>query len=234
MRSRCVSSPYQITTVYGNVEGYPLNNGFHTGVDYVSDGRILSPMDSVVSATGYDSENGNYLVLEANGYRDWFSHIKTDGYLVSKGQTVKRGQHIAYQGRTGSASGVHVHHSLRVNGVMVDPEKHISIGDIMDETAGTELYWSGFHRAPESKSVAKQWNGKTVTEALRNVRTKEEWLKQNHILKVAYPEAIKIISIKDNEIARLKAELATNDDSVQLNALGVALRWLVKRLGLKG
>jgi septal ring factor EnvC (AmiA/AmiB activator) len=124
MRRRCVNSPYQITTVYGNVPGYPLNNGFHTGVDYISsDSLIVAPMDSVISATGYDSVNGNYLVLDSNGYRDWFSHIKE--YKLKSG-SVKAGQVLAVMGATGAATGVHVHHSLRVNGVMVDPEKHLS------------------------------------------------------------------------------------------------------------
>jgi hypothetical protein len=123
-RRRCVNSPFRITTVYGNVPGYPLNNGFHTGVDYVSnDSLIVAPMDSVISATGYDSVNGNYLVLDSNGYRDWFSHIKE--YKLKSG-SVKAGQALAVMGATGAATGVHVHHSLRVNGVMVDPEKYIT------------------------------------------------------------------------------------------------------------
>lgn len=44
------------------------------------------------------------------------------------------------------------------------------------------------------------------------------------------------IELKDKEIERLETELAVggdNQDTVNLNALGEALRWLVQRLGLK-
>lgn len=48
-------------------------------------------------------------------------------------------------------------------------------------------------------------------------------------------ELAKTITIKDNEINRLNGELATaGSDSINLNALGVALKWLLTRLGLKG
>ena len=50
-------------------------------------------------------------------------------------------------------------------------------------------------------------------------------------------ELTNVIKIKDDEIAKLKAEVAAGgngEDSVQLNALGAALRWLITRLGLKG
>jgi len=49
-------------------------------------------------------------------------------------------------------------------------------------------------------------------------------------------ELTNVIKIKDDEIAKLKAEVAAGgngEDSVQLNALGAALRWLITRLGLK-
>lgn len=164
MRSRCVSAPYTIKTVYGNVEGYPLNNGFHTGVDYISDGRILAPMDATVTAISKTVNDGNYLVLEAPGYRDWFSHIKEGGYKVSVGQQVKRGQHVADQGATGFATGVHVHHSLRKNGVMVDPELNITKeGEDMATNAEIDATVSYLHYAyfgkPAPDAVFESWRG---------------------------------------------------------------------------
>lgn len=125
MRIRAVTSPYQITQKYGYDPTYPLNNGNHYGTDYVTgDKKILAPQDAKVTAKGFDNTNGNYLVLEANGYRDWFSHLSS--YSVGLGDTVKQGQVVGYMGKTGAATGTHLHHSLRVNGVMVDPEQHIT------------------------------------------------------------------------------------------------------------
>lgn len=141
-RIRAVTSPHQMTTGYGWVKGYPLNRdypmpgkpaadyGFHTGRDYVTpDKKVLAPMDSKVVAKGYNTKDGNYLVLEAGGYRDWFSHLSAYNN-VEVGQTVSRGQHVATMGDTGSADGIHLHHSLRVNGTMVDPELFITREEI--------------------------------------------------------------------------------------------------------
>lgn len=129
MRGRCCNSPYQITTVFGYVDGYPLNNGFHTGVDYVpQDGYIIAPQDSVVSARGNNTKDGNYLVLTGGGYLDWFSHISE--YFVTVGQTVKKGERLAAMGETGAASGPHIHHSVRFNNELVDAEKHIKEDEV--------------------------------------------------------------------------------------------------------
>lgn len=172
MRNRCVSSPYTKTTPFGYVEGYPLNGGFHTGVDYISDGRILSPMDSVVMAIGHDSTNGNYLVLESGGYRDWFSHIKTNGYKVSKGQLVAIGQYIADQGETGAADGVHVHHSLRINGgPLVDAEQYITEGGDMQEEID-RLLGHITRREAEVKELKKE-----VARLLGHVKNREQEVK---------------------------------------------------------
>lgn len=176
MRQRSVNAPYTITTVFGNVEGYPLNNGFHTGVDYVSsDDLIVAPQDSIVTALGYDKTNGNYLVLEKDGYRDWFSH--TSKYLVKKGDSVVRGQPIAVQGDTGSADGVHNHHSLRVNGVLVDPEQHISKGETMDLNLArqqADAQW-GWNISPERDAILnRDIVGRETNEAI-NFMYNHEW-----------------------------------------------------------
>lgn len=53
-------------------------------------------------------------------------------------------------------------------------------------------------------------------------------------LKKQTNELIRLNGVKDDEIAQLKAELANSgSDTVNLNALGQALQWLIKRLGLK-
>jgi hypothetical protein len=159
MRQRSVNNPYRITTVFGNVPGYPLNNGFHTGTDYVSDDKlIVAPMDSVVVAINYDDKNGNYLVLEKNGYRDWFSHIAS--YRVSVGQAVTKGQPLAVMGRTGQASGVHNHHSLRVNGVLVDPELYITKGNTMNTKERVQAVFRSYLQREATPQEITYWVGR--------------------------------------------------------------------------
>ena len=134
MRIRCVDDGFRLTLSFGYHDGYPLNNGYHYGTDYVHENRfILSPQDSRVVAKGYDKTNGNYLVLENGDYRDWFSHI--DKYKINLGENVKAGQIIAIMGDTGYATGVHVHHSVRVKGVLTNAEDLIGNKIMIENTS---------------------------------------------------------------------------------------------------
>lgn len=265
MRRRCVNSPYTKSTDFGWVKDYPLNRdynapgkpgadyGFHTGVDYVSTDRlIVAPMDSVVSAKGYDSVNGNYLVLEANGYRDWFSHIQE--YKVTTG-SVKAGQALAVMGATGAATGVHVHHSLRVNGVLVDAEKYVtevnmekvslSTARILAETIlGRDRDYT--HAGKGDADLNKNHVGKDLTnQYIMNLWTSSEakaYAAQKAKDRVALATqtkraevAEKTLAEANKEIDRLKAQLAIQSDDTQLlNGFGETLRKLIIRLGLKG
>jgi murein DD-endopeptidase MepM/ murein hydrolase activator NlpD len=253
MRRRCVNTPYTITTVYGNVPGYPLNNGFHTGVDYVSnDSLIVAPMNSRVVATGKDAVNGNYLVLEANGYRDWFSHISE--YKVTSGN-VTIGQPLAVMGATGAATGVHVHHSLRVNGVLVDAEKHIKeitmatptdvLRIIASEVEGFDM--TKTHKGEYDKILTDAWGSKPPEDYIRHAWNVQKTHRGHLTAQIKAKDAQiatqtkradvaeKTLAEANKEIDRLKAQLAIQSDDTQLlNGFGETLRKLIVRLGLKG
>jgi hypothetical protein len=156
MRIRCVGGRYQLTQPYGYDKNYPLNGGWHTGVDYVSpDLKILAPDVATVVAIGQDTTNGQYIILESGVYRDYFCHLAS--YIAVQGQKVTKGQSIGIMGKSGYATGVHVHHTLRVNGQQSDPELFIGKGVIMIED--NDLWFTRFYK------LVRQLQGRDLTRA---------------------------------------------------------------------
>ncbi len=69
----------------------------------------------VAKASGWNGGYGSYVVIQhANGSQTLYSHASK--VIVSVGQHVEQGQVIAYVGRTGKATGPHVHFEIR-NGI---------------------------------------------------------------------------------------------------------------------
>jgi murein DD-endopeptidase len=60
-----------------------------------------------------------YIVIEhGQKYRTRYLHLSKS--LVSKGQTVSRGQKIALSGNSGRSTGPHLHYELHISGRPVD------------------------------------------------------------------------------------------------------------------
>ena len=103
--------------------GYPG----HTGVDiprpagtpvYASQGGVV--VKALYTGTGY----GNYVVVDhGNGYETLYAH--NTSLYVSVGERVSQGQVIAAVGRTGNATGNHVHFEVRENGQIRNPINYI-------------------------------------------------------------------------------------------------------------
>lgn len=217
MRIRCVQSPYRMTQKYGYDPNYPINDGFHKGTDYVpDDGIIVAPMDSYITATGRDPVNGNYMVLESGGFRDWFSHIKDNGYLVTGGE-VKNGQPIAVMGNTGFSKGVHVHHGLRVNGVLVDPEEYITKGEDMWTEKEVRYLFSILKLTPTDRQIQLYTDSSRDKIELPNnlLRTARNDIVEQSSKVSQAGEKIdnrdKVIAQQQEEIKRLEAELGGSE-----------------------
>jgi hypothetical protein len=97
---------------------------FHGGVDYAA--RIGTPIPSqsngVVarSSTGWNGGYGNLVVVQSGPMQHYYAHNSRN--LVSAGQPVAKGQHIALIGSTGSSTGPHVHYEQRLNGNRINPK----------------------------------------------------------------------------------------------------------------
>lgn len=96
--------------------------GTHKGVDLAAPmgTPIFAAMGGKVIMAGRHPQYGNYIILDhGNGVMTLYAHAKLN--LVHEGEIVHRGQEIAEVGRTGNATGPHLHFELRVNGIPQNP-----------------------------------------------------------------------------------------------------------------
>lgn len=94
----------------------------HNGIDYAA--RIGTPVvaagDGVVVAAGYNRYNGNYIFIKhSETYMTRYLHLNRR--YVKKGTRVKQGKRIGSVGRTGLATGPHLHYEFLVNGTHRNP-----------------------------------------------------------------------------------------------------------------
>lgn len=96
--------------------------GSHKGVDLTAPKGtdVYAAMDGVVVTSGRQKGYGNYVVLDhGNGVMTLYGHHNRN--LVTEGEVVRRGQKIAEVGRTGNATGPHLHFELRLDGAPTNP-----------------------------------------------------------------------------------------------------------------
>jgi len=95
---------------------------WHPGIDIANDTGtpIYATADGTVASSSWFGGYGNMVEINhGNGIVSIYGHNSQN--LVSAGQTVKKGQLIAYMGSTGYSTGPHVHYEIRVNGTAVNP-----------------------------------------------------------------------------------------------------------------
>ena len=106
-----------VTSGFGARRGGP-----HYGVD------IGAPRGTAVRASqagrvvfrGRKRGFGRLLIVDhGGGVQTYYAHLS--GYNVRKGKRVKRGQQIGRVGKSGRASGYHLHFELRMDGRPVNP-----------------------------------------------------------------------------------------------------------------
>lgn len=106
----------------------PLGGGsrLHAGIDIAGSGPIVAVQDGTVVRAGYHSGWGNYVRIDhGNGIETLYAHLQNGSMTVSEGDAVSQGQQIGTMGDTGSATGVHLHFEVYVNGLQVDPLPYI-------------------------------------------------------------------------------------------------------------
>ena len=109
-----------------------IDMGWNSSVGGPDNEKVYAVNDGTVFDIGRSTGNGNagnYVWIRwSDGTNDWlsrFAHLKDGSIKVTKGQKVSRGQHIAGVGRTGYATGYHLHFSVLINGVYKNPELYL-------------------------------------------------------------------------------------------------------------
>lgn len=100
---------------------------FHNGVDFAAPKgtKIYAAYDGEVVAASYSSSMGNYVMID-HGSGLYTIYMHASKLYVSKGDTVKKGAHIAGVGSTGRSTGNHLHFSVRKDGNYVSPWEYLS------------------------------------------------------------------------------------------------------------
>ncbi len=96
----------------------------HRGVDYAA--AIGTPVqasgDGKVIHVGTKGGYGKTIIIQhANRYTTLYGHLNGYRKGIKRGMRVKQGQTIGYVGKTGLATGPHLHYEFRVNGVHRNP-----------------------------------------------------------------------------------------------------------------
>lgn len=85
-------------------------SSFHTGVDFVGFSDVKAVEAGTVIYAAKNDANGNEVRIQhANGAVTRYFHMADGSLAVSAGQSVAEGQKLGVMGKTGMATGVHLH-----------------------------------------------------------------------------------------------------------------------------
>lgn len=96
----------------------------HNGIDYGANlgTPFMAVAKGIVVNAGYSPFNGNWVRLKhMNGYETEYLHANRLAKGIHVGARVEQGQVIGYVGKTGLASGYHLHFGMKKGGNYVDP-----------------------------------------------------------------------------------------------------------------
>jgi len=106
--------------------GAPRNGYRHTGIDIAAPRGtpIRAVLDGRVVFSGRQSRYGLIVIIDhADGYSSVYAH--NDKNLVSAGDKVRRGDTIALVGKSGNASGYHLHFELHRHDKIINPTEFL-------------------------------------------------------------------------------------------------------------
>lgn len=99
---------------------------FHGGMDIDGErgDQVVAPANGVVTEAGWKGGYGNMIEVDhGNGLKTRYGHLsKID---VQVGDSIARGQVVAFVGSTGRSTGPHLHYELRLNDRPINPRRFL-------------------------------------------------------------------------------------------------------------
>lgn len=125
-KANLITSRFGMRTLKGETR-------MHNGIDMTAtnDGEtgqvddITAHTGGVIESNGYNSSAGNYVRVRVDNKTVMvYYHLKNRSPL-KVGTTIKSGQIIGRMGKTGNATGRHLHWGIQYNGKWIDPEPYL-------------------------------------------------------------------------------------------------------------
>jgi murein DD-endopeptidase MepM/ murein hydrolase activator NlpD len=99
---------------------------FHAGMDIDGErgDQVIAPANGVVTEAGWKGGYGNMIEVDhGNGLTTRYGHLSK--IAVQVGDTISRGQLVAFVGSTGRSTGPHLHYELRLNDRPINPRRFL-------------------------------------------------------------------------------------------------------------
>ena len=117
----------KITSVFGEIRKTGTNEIRHLGVDF--GGRLGAAVAAInngrVASAYFDPVYGNSVIVD-HGAGIFSLYLHLNDIRVKEGEVVKKGKVVGGLGKTGYSTSPHLHLSLKVGGVSVDPLRFVS------------------------------------------------------------------------------------------------------------
>jgi murein DD-endopeptidase MepM/ murein hydrolase activator NlpD len=115
-------APLVISSGFGSTRGRGKNSRFHKGIDLPAPrgAAVIAAAAGTVITVASEGAYGRYVVIDhESGYQTLYAHLLE--FAVRPGDRVGAGQMIGRVGKTGNATGYHLHYEVHRNGQVVDP-----------------------------------------------------------------------------------------------------------------
>jgi LysM repeat protein len=118
----------------------PSVRNYHSGLDLSAPvgTPVIASAEGVVEFKGRNGGYGNTVIIRhKGGYKTIYAHCSTT--VVEVGDFVKMGKVIGSVGRTGTATGAHLHFEVIYKGKLIDPEKALRKVEIVTTKPGAPI-----------------------------------------------------------------------------------------------